>query len=68
VLGAIALLAPRYPRIKEWAYAGLFIDYSAAAASHVAVGDGAVRLVGPVMSIVLLVVSWTLRPSSRRGD
>ena len=67
VLGAIAILAPRYPRVKEWAYAGSFIDYTAAIASYVAVGDGvASNLVGPIVSIVFLFVSWALRSPSRR--
>ena len=34
VLGGLALLAPRFPRLKEWAYAGMFIDYSSATISH----------------------------------
>ena len=38
VLGAIAILVPRYPRLKEWAYAGIFFDLTGAAASCVAVG------------------------------
>jgi uncharacterized membrane protein YphA (DoxX/SURF4 family) len=67
VLGAIALLAPRYPRVKEWAYAGMFIDYTAAVASYVSVGDGTVsNLIGPLLSLALLVTSWRLRPRSRR--
>ena len=66
VLGALALVAPRYPRLKEWAYAGMFIDYTAAIASYVAVGDGvASTLAGPIISVGLLVASWALRPSSR---
>ena len=40
VLGAVALLVPGYPRLKEWAYAGMFIDYTAATASYLAVGAG----------------------------
>jgi DoxX-like family len=67
VLGAVALLAPRYPLVKEWAYAGSFVDYTAAVASYVAVGEGlASNLAGPIVSIVFLVVSWALRPPSRR--
>lgn len=67
VLGAAALLAPRLPRLKEWAYAGCFIDYTAAVASYLAVGEGSPsHLAGPIVSSVALVVSWALRPSSRR--
>jgi hypothetical protein len=67
VLGAVALVAPRRPLLKEWAYAGMFIDFTAAIISYVAVGEGCTaNLIGPIMSIGFLVVSWTLRPSSRR--
>ena len=37
-LGAIALLAPRFPRLKEWAYAGEFFAMTGAAASGVVRG------------------------------
>jgi uncharacterized membrane protein YphA (DoxX/SURF4 family) len=66
VLGGLALLAPGAPRLKEWAYAGLFIDFTAAVASHLAVGDGAAQIAGPAMSTLFLAASWALRPPSRR--
>ena len=66
VLGAVALLAPRYPLLKEWAYAGLFIDYSSAIVAHSAAGDAAAALLGPFLSICALAASWYLRPQSRR--
>jgi DoxX-like protein len=67
VLGALVLVVPRYPRVKEWAYAGMFIDFSAAVVSYVAVGDVVVsKLIGPIMAIACLGASWALRPSSRR--
>src|SRR5262245_9152524 len=40
VLGALALVAPGTPRAKEWAYAGMFMDYTAATASYLAIGEG----------------------------
>src|SRR5262249_9046018 len=66
ILGAIALISPRYPLLKEWAYAGMFFDFSGAIVAHLAVGDSAVWLVGPITSIVALAASWALRPKSRR--
>jgi hypothetical protein len=33
ILGAIALLVPGFPKIREWAYAGLFFDLIGAAFS-----------------------------------
>src|SRR5215467_10319502 len=44
---AVTLLVPRFPRLKEWAYAGAFFNYSGAAASHFLVGDRAAKWVGP---------------------
>jgi hypothetical protein len=66
LLAAVALLAPRRPLLKEWAYAGLFFDFSAAIVSHAAVGDAAVAFIGPIASIAALFGSWYLRPQSRR--
>ena len=66
ILGAIVILAPRYPLIKEWAYAGMVIDYSSAVLSHAASGDGAGAIVGPALSLVAIAGSWYLRPRSRR--
>jgi hypothetical protein len=66
VLGAVALLWPRLPRAKEWAYAGAFFEFTGAAASH-AFSGGAPGHVLLVSSLSLLVVaSWALRPESRR--
>lgn len=66
VPGAVALLVPGFPRLKEWAYAGAFFTYYAAAASHLAVGDGFGVWGGPAGYGIILLASWTLRPSSRR--
>lgn len=65
VLAAVALIAPRSPRLKEWAYAGIFFDLTGAAASHLAAGDGAPALMGPTLFTGLLIASWALRPSER---
>jgi uncharacterized membrane protein YphA (DoxX/SURF4 family) len=67
VLAGAALLAPRFPRLKEWAYAGLVFNYTGAAASHLAVGDGAGTLAAPIIFTGLAVASWALRPSARRN-
>jgi uncharacterized membrane protein YphA (DoxX/SURF4 family) len=64
LLGAIALLAPRFPRLKEWAYAGTFFEMTGAAASHVARGDNASAL-GLLIFAALILASWALRPPSR---
>ncbi len=64
LLGVAAILAPGTPRLKEWAYAGLFFELTGAAFSHVAAGVGspaaALALTG------LAAASWALRPGDRR--
>jgi uncharacterized membrane protein YphA (DoxX/SURF4 family) len=66
LLAAVALLAPGFPRLKEWAYAGLVFNMTGAVASHLTVGDGAETLVGPILFTGLAFASWTLRPPDRR--
>jgi len=65
VPGAIVLLAPRFPRLKEWVYAGAFFTYTGAAASHLAVGDVAFAPYPAIFGVITLV-SWALRPAARR--
>jgi DoxX-like family len=65
VLAGIALLAPRYPRLKEWAYAGAFFDLTGAAASHLVCGSASWRVVMTIVLAALAVISWALRPPSR---
>jgi uncharacterized membrane protein YphA (DoxX/SURF4 family) len=66
ILGAIAIVIPRFPRLKEWAYAGFFIDLTAASASHGFAGDSPVQIASPLVFLVLIVASWALRPPSRK--
>jgi uncharacterized membrane protein YphA (DoxX/SURF4 family) len=66
ILGAIAVLAPRFPILKEWAYAGMFFDLSGAAASHASVGDPMAKIVTPLILLGIVMASWALRPDSRR--
>jgi uncharacterized membrane protein YphA (DoxX/SURF4 family) len=58
VLGAAALLFPRAPRLKEWAYAGFTFDVIGAAISHLAVGDGAAVAAVPIGFLALLAASY----------
>jgi uncharacterized membrane protein YphA (DoxX/SURF4 family) len=66
VLGGIAILVPGFPRVKEWAYAGIFFDFTGAVASHIATGDGFGQFVWPALFAILAIASWALRPPSRR--
>jgi DoxX-like family len=66
--GAIAILVPRFPRLKEWAYAGIFFDLTGAAASCAAVGGYGVyafHILAPLIIAGFAVASWALRPESR---
>ena len=68
VLGAIAILVPRFPRLKEWVYAGIFFDLTGAAASCAAVGGYgayAFHVLAPLFLAVLAAASWALRSESR---
>jgi DoxX-like family len=65
LLGGIALLVPRFPRVKEWAYAGAFIDFSSASVSCAATGGSAGHVIAPIACIAILFASWALRPESR---
>ena len=65
VLGGLALLAPRLPRLKEWAYAGIAFDLTGAAFSHAAVGEPAAKVIVPLVLLGIAAVSWALRPASR---
>jgi hypothetical protein len=66
VLGAAALSVPRRPLLKEWAYAGLFVDFSGAMVAYASVGSGLSSSIGPALAMGALMVSWHLRPPSRR--
>lgn len=66
LLGVVAVLIPKFPLLKEWAYAGFFFVMSGALFSHAAVGDEAVSYFGPSLLLVLTVISWYFRPGDRK--
>ena len=65
-LGVIAILAPKFPLLKEWAYAGFFFAMSGAIISHIACGDAFKDSAGPLLLLVLTGVSWYYRPANRK--
>lgn len=68
LLGAVALVIPRFPRLKEWAYAGVFFDLTGAVLSLFASGLINVGVMAyPILMIGVTVASWALRPPSRRS-
>jgi hypothetical protein len=66
ILGVIAILAPRFPLLKEWAYAGFFFAMSGALFSHIASGDPVSEMLPALLLLVLTVVSWHFRPANRK--
>ncbi|MGH9949188.1 MAG: DoxX family protein [Pyrinomonadaceae bacterium] len=65
ILGVIAVLIPKFPRLKEWAYAGFFFAMSGAMVSHIVSGDDTKELFGPTLLLILTAVSWYFRPADR---
>jgi uncharacterized membrane protein YphA (DoxX/SURF4 family) len=57
ILGAVAILTGRIPRMKEWAYAGFAFDFLGATASHLFAGDYAHAPI-PFAFFILLLVSY----------
>jgi hypothetical protein len=72
ILGGVAILAPGFPRLKEWAYAGMIFDLTGAAAVHAVVGDSdwgvsnTRHIITPLVIAALVMASWALRRGSRR--
>ncbi|MFM9905175.1 MAG: DoxX family protein [Pyrinomonadaceae bacterium] len=66
LMGVVAVLVPRYPLLKEWAYAGFFFAMSGAAISHMIIGDPIGEIFPSVLLLILTVVSWYFRPESRK--
>ena len=66
ILGVISILIPKFPVVKEWAYAGFFFTMSGAIFSHIAIGDDAKEFFGPTLLLILTVVSWYFRPANRK--
>lgn len=66
ILGVVAVLIPKLPLVKEWAYAGFFFAMSGAAISHIASGGSVGEIFPSLLLLALTVVSWYFRPVDRR--
>jgi hypothetical protein len=66
ILGVVAVLVPKFPVLKEWAYAGFFFAMSGAVISHIVSGDPVSQIFPALLLLILTLVSWYLRPASRR--
>jgi hypothetical protein len=66
ILGVIALLIPKYPLLKEWAYAGFFFLTSEAVFTHLALGNSFKDIFPSLLLLILTVISWYFRPLNRK--
>ncbi|HEY5774414.1 MAG TPA: DoxX family protein [Chitinophagaceae bacterium] len=66
ILGVVALLIPKFPLLKEWAYAGFFFMMSGAIFTHIAAGNSIIEIFPSLLLLILTVVSWYFRPADRK--
>lgn len=66
ILGSVAVLIPRFPLLKEWAYAGFFFVMTGAIFSHIAVVDSVSQLFPALLLLILTLISWYFRPTNRK--
>jgi hypothetical protein len=66
ILGVITVLIPKFPLLKEWAYAGFFFAMSGAIFSHIATGISMNEIFPALLLLILTVVSWYFRPADRK--
>ncbi|PJJ66959.1 DoxX family protein [Chryseobacterium geocarposphaerae] len=66
ILGVIAILIPKFPLLKEWAYSGFFFVMSGAVISHIIVNDPVSKTFPAVLLLILVVISWYFRPVDRK--
>src|SRR5699024_2505507 len=65
LLGAVAIPIPKYPLLKEWAYAGIFFLFTGALFSHTASDQPWYELIPAVLLLILTLLSWYFRPTDR---
>jgi uncharacterized membrane protein len=66
ILGVVAILVPKFPLVKEWAYAGFFFAMSGAAASHIAANQSFNEVIPSLVLLTMTVASWYFRPANRK--
>ena len=66
ILGVVALLVPKFPILKEWAYAGFFFIMTGAIVSHIAIGDSVTEILPSLLLLFLTITSWYFRPPNRK--
>lgn len=66
LLGVVTILIPKYPLLKEWAYAGIFFLLTGALFSHIASGHPWYELIAATTLLTLTILSWYFRPADRK--
>ncbi|MBP6091918.1 MAG: DoxX family protein [Crocinitomicaceae bacterium] len=66
ILGVIAILIPKFPILKEWAYAGFFFSMSGAFISHLTKGQPFTDAIPSLILLTVTVLSWYFRPADRK--
>jgi len=66
LLGVVAVLMPKAPLVKEWAYAGFVFLMTGALYSHIANHDEVKQVFGPALLLILTLLSWHFRPDNKR--
>jgi uncharacterized membrane protein YphA (DoxX/SURF4 family) len=66
ILGVIAVLVPKFPLLKEWAYAGFFFLMTGAIFSHAAMKDPVKEMLPALLLLILTFLSWYFRPANRK--
>ena len=66
IMGVVAVLIPRFPLLKEWAYAGFFFAMTGAVFSHIASGNRASETFPALLLLTLTLISWYFRPAGRK--
>ena len=65
LLGAITLVVPGLPKLKEWAYAGFTFAWVSAVVAHYLAKDGPKAFM-PLILLLFLLISYITRPASRK--
>jgi len=66
ILGSVVVLLPKFPLLKEWAYAGFFFAMTGATFSRIAAGDSINQMFPSLLLLILTIISWYFRPLERK--
>lgn len=66
ILALVAILTPYFPRMREWAYAGLTFDVVVAIYSLLTVRNSLTSIIIPVIALGLVIGSYMLHHQRRK--